>query len=72
MFEFLIQGALVRVQEFIDGNRYFRVMGLFLLGFCIGRNRLYASLEHRRRPLEMSRVCRLPTSSVPMKRCAGK
>lgn len=52
VFEFLIQGALVRVQEFIDGNRYFRVMGLFLLGFCIGRNRLYAGLEHRRRPLE--------------------
>ena len=43
-FEFLIQGALVRVQEFIDGNRYFKVMGLFLLGFCIGRNRLYADL----------------------------
>lgn len=43
-FEFLIQGALVRVQEFIDGNRYFKVMGLFLLGFCIGRNRLYANL----------------------------
>ena len=44
-FEFLIQGALVRVQEFIDGNRYFKVMGLFLLGFCIGRNRLYANLS---------------------------
>lgn len=44
-FEFLIQGALVRIQEFIDGNRYFKVMGLFLLGFCIGRNRLYADLS---------------------------
>lgn len=44
IFEFLIQGALVRVQEFIEGNRYFKVMGLFLLGFCIGRNRLYAEL----------------------------
>lgn len=44
-FEFLIQGALVRVQEFIDGNRYFKVMGLFLLGFCIGRNRLYTDLS---------------------------
>lgn len=43
-FEFLIQGALVRVQEFIDGNRYFKVMGLFLLGFCIGRNHFYADL----------------------------
>ena len=44
-FEFLIQGALVRVQEFINGNRYFKVMGLFLLGFCIGRNRFYADLS---------------------------
>lgn len=44
-FEFLIQGALVRVQEFIDGNRYFKVAGLFLLGFCIGRNRFYVDLS---------------------------
>ncbi|HEY9551289.1 MAG TPA: DUF418 domain-containing protein [Prevotella sp.] len=48
MFEFLIQGALVRVQEFIDGNRYFKVMGLFLLGFYIGRNHFYAHLESRK------------------------
>lgn len=47
-FEFLIQGALVRVQEFIDGNRYFKVLGLFLLGFYIGRNRFYAGLENRK------------------------
>lgn len=51
-FEFLIQGALVRVQEFIDGNRYFKVMGLFLLGFCIGRNRFYADLESHRPQLK--------------------
>lgn len=43
-FKFLIQGALVRIQEFIDGNRYFKVMGLFLMGFYIGKNRLYANL----------------------------
>lgn len=49
MFDFLIQGAAVRAQEFIDGNRYFKVLGLFLLGFLIGRHRLYARLaEHRR------------------------
>lgn len=45
VFRFLIQGALVRMQEFIDGNRAFKVMGLFLLGFYIGRNRLYAQLD---------------------------
>lgn len=51
-FEFLIQGALVRVQEFIDGNRYFKIMGLFLLGFYIGRNRLYADLNSRKPQLK--------------------
>lgn len=52
VFRFLIQGALVRVQEFIDGNRYFKVMGLFLLGFYIGRNHLYARLEENRKLLK--------------------
>lgn len=42
VFHFLVQGAFVRAQEFIDGNRIFKVMGLFLLGFSVGRNRLYA------------------------------
>lgn len=45
VFEFLIQGAIVRAQEFVDGNRYFKVFGLFLIGFYIGRNRLYADLH---------------------------
>ncbi len=47
VFRFLVQGAFVRLQEFIDGNRVFKVMGLFLLGFYIGRNRLYAGLDRR-------------------------
>lgn len=46
--QFLVQGALVRVQEFIDGNRYFKVLGLLLIGYCIGRHRLYARLEEFR------------------------
>lgn len=48
VFQFLIQGAWVRMQEFIDGNRYFKVLGLFLLGFYIGRQRLYAHLGEKR------------------------
>ncbi len=48
VFQFLIQGALVRVQEFIDGNRYFKVLGLFLIGFYLGRNRVYADLADRK------------------------
>lgn len=55
-FGFLVQGAWVRMQEFIDGNRYFKVMGLFLLGFYIGRNRFYADLKSRQLPL--SRIAR--------------
>ncbi len=53
VFEFLLQGALVRVQEFIDGNRYFKVLGLFLIGFYIGRQRLFADLENRRKWLSV-------------------
>lgn len=51
VLQFLVQGALVRMQEFVDGNRYFRVMGLFVLGFCIGRNKLYARLGQLRQML---------------------
>lgn len=38
----------MRLQEFIDGNRYFKVLGLFLLGFYIGRKQIYADLEANR------------------------
>lgn len=53
VFKFLIQGAFVRMQEFIDGNRAFKVMGLFLLGFYIGRNRFYARLEEKKTLLKL-------------------
>lgn len=53
VFKFLIQGAFVRMQEFIDGNRAFKVMGLFLLGFYIGRNHFYAQLEEKKRLLKL-------------------
>ncbi len=42
---FLMQGAFERMWEFVVGNRYFKVMGLFLLGFYIGRNKIYAQLD---------------------------
>lgn len=45
VFQFLVQGSLERMQEFIDGNRYFKVFGLFLTGFYIGRKRIYANLQ---------------------------
>lgn len=42
--QFLMQGGFERMTEFIDGNRYFKVLGLFLLGYWAGRNRFYARL----------------------------
>lgn len=56
VFQFLVQGALVRVQEFVDGNRYFKVMGLFILGFYIGRRKMYADLENSRPLLRRTAV----------------
>ena len=48
VFDFLIQGAIVRIQEFVDGHRWFKVLGLFMIGLYIGRHRLYADLETRK------------------------
>lgn len=42
--KFLLMGAVERMQEFVDGNRYFKVLGLFLIGFWLGRNRMFARL----------------------------
>lgn len=48
VFDFLIQGAIVRIQEFVDGHRWFKVLGLFMIGLYIGRHRIYADLEKRK------------------------
>ncbi|MCH5233355.1 MAG: DUF418 domain-containing protein [Muribaculaceae bacterium] len=45
VFKFLVMGSVERLSEFVDGNRYFKVAGLFLLGFLVGRHRLYERLE---------------------------
>lgn len=46
--QFLMQGAIERMWEFVGGHRFLKVLGLFLIGYCIGRNRLYARLEEKR------------------------
>lgn len=46
--QFLIQGAWERLYEFVDGNRYFKVMGLFMIGFVAGRHKIYADLNLHR------------------------
>ena len=48
MFEFLKQGAIERMWEFVGGHRLPKVLGLFLIGYYIGRNRLYARLNELR------------------------
>ena len=53
--KFTIPGAFIRCQEFIEGNRVFKVLGLFLLGLYIGRNRLYADLEKNKAILKKIR-----------------
>lgn len=45
VFSFLLLGAWERLYEFVDGNRYFKVLGLFLIGFVIGRRKIYADLN---------------------------
>ncbi len=45
---FLVQGAWERMYEFVDGNRYFKVMGLFMIGFVVGRRKIYADLKSHR------------------------
>ena len=45
VLKFNLPGSFIRCQEFIVGNRVFKVLGLFLLGLYIGRNRMYARLE---------------------------
>lgn len=57
VFRFLVQGAFVRVQEFIDGHRALKVMGLFILGYYIGRNGIYANLTDRKEWL--MKVCHI-------------
>lgn len=45
VLKFNVAGSFIRMQEFIEGNRLFKVLGLFLLGLYIGRNNIYANLQ---------------------------
>lgn len=46
--QFLMQGAIERMYEFVDGHRFLKVFGLFVIGYIIGRNRLYARIAEFR------------------------
>lgn len=45
MFAFLLQGAYERLWEFVEGHRLPKVVGLFILGYLIGKHRLFGHLQ---------------------------
>ena len=45
MFAFLKQGACERLWEIVSGHRLPKVLGLFIIGYLIGRHQLYARLK---------------------------
>ena len=53
MFAFLIQGAYERMWEFVSGHRLPKVLGLFILGYLIGKHRYYVRLDK----LPLKRLC---------------
>jgi uncharacterized protein len=55
VLKFNTAGSFIRMQEFIEGNRAFKVLGLFVLGLYIGRSRLYANLSDNR--LLLKKAC---------------
>lgn len=52
VLKFNLAGSFIRLQEFIEGNRLFKVLGLFLLGLYIGRKGIYARLHENKRLLK--------------------
>jgi uncharacterized protein len=66
MFAFLLQGAYERLWEIVSGHRLPKVVGLFLMGYLIGKHRLYARLNE----LPLRQLCiaslaiSLPTSAA--------
>ncbi|MDR1344438.1 MAG: DUF418 domain-containing protein [Tannerellaceae bacterium] len=48
VLKFNLAGSFIRMQEFIDGNRAFKVFGLFLLGLYAGRKGIYANLQENK------------------------
>lgn len=45
VLQFLHQGIVERMWEFVIGHRFFKVLGLFLIGFAAGRKGIYADIK---------------------------
>ena len=54
---FLLQGAVERMWEFVAGQRYFKVLGLFVVGYYIGKRNIFQHLDEHRQLL--ATVCRI-------------
>ena len=52
MLQFLHQGAIERMWEFVVSYRFFKVLGLFLIGYAVGREKIFADLEGNRKLLK--------------------
>ena len=48
VLQFLHQGAVERMWEFVSGYRFFKVLGLFLIGYAVGREKIYADITASR------------------------
>ncbi|MBP5486057.1 MAG: DUF418 domain-containing protein [Bacteroidales bacterium] len=48
MLQFLHQGAVERMWEFVVSYRFFKVLGLFLIGYGVGRMKVFADLSRHR------------------------
>ena len=48
VLQFLHQGAVERMWEFVSGYRFFKVLGLFLIGYAVGRKKIYADIAANR------------------------
>lgn len=64
VFAFLKQGAWERLWEFVEGHRLPKVLGLFIMGYLIGKHRLYARIQQlpMRRIFVLSLSVAFPTS----------
>lgn len=48
LLKFLVMGAFERMTEFISSDRYFKVLGLFLVGLWIGKKNIFTDIESHR------------------------
>ena len=46
LLKFLVMGAFERMTEFISSDRYFKVLGLFLIGLWIGKKKIFNDIKH--------------------------